>query len=109
MIICELKQHCGNCGVIEYCGNPFCYCLCDDERFEDVEEKVYRMLAESATGIRALDECDGCERRDCDVYRYRDDDFADEPCEYYDEARDYYCMQVADYVQMEITRVARNG
>lgn len=94
----ELKQHCGNCGVISFCGNPFGYCLCYDKRFTDVEEEVYRILAESASDTKALDECEGCERPDCGAYRYSDDDFEDEPCEYEDQSRGYYCNQVADYV-----------
>ena len=99
MEIGTLNLHCGNCGVIEFCGNPFCYCLCSDMRFENIDEDVYAKIADKATGLRALEVCAGCVRGDCDVYRCSASDFADEPCEYFDESKDYFCKQIAGYVQ----------
>lgn len=98
MRISELDQHCGNCGVTEYCGNPFGFCLCRDSRFGGMEESAYSKTAETATGIKKFETCEGCDRPDCGVYRYGEDDYADDDCDDYDEARDYWCEQVADYV-----------
>jgi len=98
MKISNLGQHCGECGLISYCGNPSCYCLCADERFFEVDEYAYERIAENATDIKKLDVCAGCVRGDCEPYRYSETDYADEACEFNDEARDNYCKQVADYV-----------
>ena len=46
MKIKDLDQHCGECGIIELCGDPFDYCLCSDPRFGDMEAKDYKELAE---------------------------------------------------------------
>ena len=94
MKIGELEQHCGNCEVIEYCGEVFGYCLCSDERFEDIAEATYTKIAYSAPATKNLEECEGCERIDCTVYGS-----LNEECEYYDEHRDYFCEQIADYVE----------
>jgi hypothetical protein len=99
MKIKALDQHCGNCGVTEYCGNPFGFCLCHDLRFGDMEESEYAKIAENATGIKKLGVCEGCTRPDCEVYRYGDDNFADEACEHNDEAKDFYCEQIAAFVE----------
>lgn len=99
MKIKELDQHCGNCGVSEYCGNPFGFCLCRGGSFGDMEESEYGKIAETATDIKKFDACEGCDRPDCEAYRYSDDNFADEACEHNDEARDYYCEQIAAFVE----------
>lgn len=99
MKIKELEQHCGNCSLTEYCGNTFGYSICCDERFEDMDESEYARIAETATDIKPFDACKDCERPDCGAYRHNDDDFADEPCEHGDDERDYYCEQIAAYVE----------
>ena len=105
MKIRELSQHCGDCGITEYCGSPDGYSICCDERFGDMEESEYIKIAETATDIKKFDECVGCERPDCGTYWYSEDNFADEACEYDDEERDYCCEQVADYVEKAIAEV----
>jgi len=99
MKIEELDQHCGDCGVTEYCGTAYGYSICCDERFGDIEESEYKEIAEAATDIKEFNECSRCDRPDCGIYRYSDDNFADKGCEYVDEARDYYCEQIATYVE----------
>ena len=110
MKIKELEQHCGDCSITEYCGNSYGYSVCCDERFGDMEEGEYMKIAETATDIKQLDACVNCDRPDCGVYRYSEDDFADEPCEYDNEARDYYCEQIADRVKksVKIAEARRN-
>ena len=98
MKIGELEQHCGECGVCDYCGEAYCYCLCTDERFEFVEEETYLELAATVEKINSLAVCAGCKRPDCGSYRYSDEDYAVEECEYADESRDYKCLQIADHV-----------
>jgi hypothetical protein len=50
MKIGELDMHCGNCGVIDYCTEPYeAPGLCCIEGLEDVEEEEYIRLAESLT------------------------------------------------------------
>lgn len=98
MKIKELDQHCGECGIIEYCGNGFGFCICTDTRFGDMEESDYKRIAETAADIKSLDICDGCKRQDCGPYASPTDP-ADEDCEHADEARDYYCGQIAAFVE----------
>lgn len=102
MKIGDLDQHCGNCGVIDFCGNPFGYCLCRNKGFDDIEEDAYSEIAEKATGLKNLKVCEGCARPDCGIYRYSNEDFADEECEHMDEARDFLCEQIADYVRKQL-------
>lgn len=99
MKIKELDQHCGDCNLTEYCGNTCGYSICCDERFCDIEESEYAQIAETATDIKPFEACVNCDRPDCGVYRYSDNDFADETCEWDDESRDYYCEQIAAYVE----------
>lgn len=98
MKIKDLDQHCGNCSIIEYCGNPFGFCICRHKRFSDMDENEYKSIAENVTDIKRLDACEDCYEYDCGVHSYSDTDFADEDCEYRDLARDYYCEQIADRV-----------
>jgi len=38
----DLHQHCGNCKIIELCGEPYSeVCLCTDELLTDVLENEY--------------------------------------------------------------------
>ena len=99
MKIKDLNKHCGECSISEYCGNPFGFCLCTDERFDSMEESEYIKIAETATDIKESESCEGCKRPDCEAYRYSDNEYADEDYEYNDDARDYYCKQIADYVE----------
>ena len=101
MKIGELKQRCGSCSVIEYCGNPWFYCLCTDSRFRDIEESFFIEIANSVD-VKAFEGCHECKRGDCEPYFYSKADFEDEECENYDEMRDYVCKQIADYVFSKI-------
>jgi len=67
MKISKLDQHCGNCSLIEYCGDPFYYCLCKDSRFEDMDEEEYKELAEKVdwSDFVPHEPCKGC-GKDCD-------------------------------------------
>lgn len=80
MKIGDLKQHCGNCRLIEFCGDPFYYCLCMDERFKNVTDEKYNEIAEkiSMEGfephppcVNCINNCDDCdeqsEENDCRV------------------------------------------
>ena len=67
MIIGNLNQHCGECNVMEYCGDSFDYCLCEDSRFEDMAEEKYKELAEKIdwSDFKEHPPCVGC-NHDCD-------------------------------------------
>jgi hypothetical protein len=67
MKISRLDQHCGNCSLIEYCGDPFYYCLCHDSRFEDMDEEEYKEFAEKVdwTDFVPHEPCKDCDK-DCD-------------------------------------------
>lgn len=42
MKIGELDQYCGNCKIINLCGEPYSeICLCADERLKNVTEEEY--------------------------------------------------------------------
>lgn len=46
----ELEMHCGECSLIELCGEPFEeICLCTNSNLKDMEEETYEQLA---AGIR---------------------------------------------------------
>ena len=50
MKIGELDMHCGNCGVIDYCTEPYkTPALCRINAFADVLEEKYIQLAEEIT------------------------------------------------------------
>ncbi|KAK9679484.1 hypothetical protein QE152_g39965 [Popillia japonica] len=93
MKIGDLEMHCGNCNVVEFCGNPYGYCLCYDTRFADVEEDTYRRIAEGCKSTPHA-ACYGCEAADCECC---DDD---------DDRLDNMCEQFADYVaeQLELLK-----
>jgi hypothetical protein len=67
MKISKLDQHCGNCSLIELCGEPFYYCLCGDSRFEDMDEEEYKEFAEKIdwAGFVPHDPCKDCDK-DCE-------------------------------------------
>jgi len=49
MKIGELDQHCGNCKVIGFCGEPYNeICLCCSSDLENVEEQKYIEFAETS-------------------------------------------------------------
>lgn len=85
MKIKELNQRCGGCELIDYCGNAFGYCICTDSRFREVEDEQYKKFADNAE-IKAFEACRNCNElcSDCDIE---------------EEARDYKCRQIADFVE----------
>ena len=73
MQIGRLHQHCGECGVINYCGYSFGFCLCARKRWRKTREEDY--LREAAkTVVGRCPHCDGCEDAgpDCDCDAWRD-------------------------------------
>lgn len=111
MKIADLQQHCGDCGVMDYCGEAFCYCLCSDPRFSDIDEVDFERVANSEPfpNFTQYEECVGCTRPDCDVFRYSKELYADEPCEHRDLSRDHFCHQMADYVHKKLTEEGDHG
>ncbi len=71
----KLEQHCGDCGVIEYCGESYYYTLCTDDRFKDVDEERYKELAEKIdwSDFQKHLPCQNCEK-DCDECEERAED-----------------------------------
>lgn len=50
MKIGELKEHCGNCSLIDYCTDPYeTPELCMIEELRDMETAEYKRIAESIT------------------------------------------------------------
>lgn len=50
MKIGELYMRCGECSIIEYCGEPYSdIAICCEERFKNVEEIKFLNLAETST------------------------------------------------------------
>ena len=95
MLIGKLEQHCGECGVIDYCGNAFGYCLCTDARFKFVDEAEYKNIAEKApsyedVGKQGFEPCRNCSGENCDE------------CDNNDENRDYVCNHIADFVWQQL-------
>lgn len=42
MKIGELRQHCGDCSILELCGEPYSeICICYDEVLENITEEEY--------------------------------------------------------------------
>lgn len=48
MKIGELDMHCGNCQLINYCGDPFEYAICCARVLKDMEESEYIRLVEQS-------------------------------------------------------------
>jgi hypothetical protein len=49
MKIGELDMHCGNCKIIEHCGEPYSdIAICHEKRFENVEEDKFLELIETS-------------------------------------------------------------
>ena len=94
MEIGKLNQHCGNCTLIEYCGDPFYYCLCADERFADITEEKYKELAENIdwSDYKEYPECAECDSKDnCDGL-----------CENESEQQDNLVRFIADKVEIRL-------
>lgn len=50
MKIGQLDLHCGNCKIIDHCGEPYSdICICSESRFENVEEDTFLKLIETST------------------------------------------------------------
>lgn len=94
MKIKDLDQHCGECAVIDYCGNAYGYCICTDERFSEMPEEEYQKYADKGP-INPYYACGKCEK-DCEG----------ENCDLFAEKRDYECKQIADFVEQEIAKAA---
>lgn len=41
MKISELDMRCGECSLVDFCGEPFEYCICKDLRYKDIEEEEF--------------------------------------------------------------------
>ena len=51
MLIGEMNSHCGDCDLIDYCGDPWDEpYLCQDPRFENVDVEIYLKYAEKSRG-----------------------------------------------------------
>lgn len=49
MKIGKLNMHCGECELIEHCGEPYSdIAICCEKRFEDVHEEVLYKLLENS-------------------------------------------------------------
>ncbi|MBO0555755.1 hypothetical protein EXQ41_06785 [Clostridium botulinum] len=49
MKIGELDMQCGNCSIIEHCGEPYSdITICYEERFKDVDETKFLKLIETS-------------------------------------------------------------
>lgn len=56
MKIGKLNEHCGECGIIDYCTEPYeTPKLCIYEALSDVEESEYVRIAESITAEEIKD------------------------------------------------------
>ena len=89
MKIGTLRQHCGQCSIIDYCGNPYGFCICTNGRFHDLDEHQYNQAAKLAITL-PYSGCQECNMDEC------------EGCDQEDEQRDHYCEQIADYVQQQL-------
>lgn len=50
MKIGQLDMHCGNCEIIDHCGEPYSdICICVESRFKDVDEETFLKLIETST------------------------------------------------------------
>lgn len=90
MKIKELNQHCGECDLIEYCGNAFGYCICTDSRFQNLEVLDYLKLAECSK-INLFAPCTNCNQI-CEM------------CEFEEDAREFEVRQIADFVESEVKK-----
>jgi len=112
MKIKKLNMECGKCAMLEYCGEPWRYAICEDERFADIDDRKYAKIAEMYTHDKAkkygvqyepLPECEEREKKgecegyyciNCEVHTGQH-----ENCEHFEEANDNHCWAIADYVE----------
>lgn len=90
MIIKNLNCHCGICSLIEYCGDSFGFCICKDSRFSELEEIKYLRISENANPNEYAP-CEECKNLNGCL-----------DCEHCEESRDFYCNQIANYVEKEM-------
>lgn len=46
MKIGNLNMHCGNCNLIDYCGEPYSdICICSESRFKNIDENKFLEIA----------------------------------------------------------------
>jgi len=114
MKIKDLEMHCGNCALMEFCGEPFQYAVCEDSRFLEIDDNDYYIIAENCSqrkimlGVkptpwsmadccreakeggycegRTCDKCDGCEADSEAKDHYVDDIIASSVDRYLDAA-----------------------
>lgn len=49
MKIGELNMHCGNCKLIDHCGEPYSeIAICTEKRFKDVDEDKFLQLIQTS-------------------------------------------------------------
>ena len=96
MKIGELKQKCGECLLIDFCGESFGFCICENKEFQETEVSVYKEIAEKAETI-PYPLCEGCDKGDCDE------------CDIEDAARDFHCEQIASAVEKALKRKILNN
>lgn len=50
MKIGALDMRCGECTLLDHCGEPYSeICICSEKRFEEVQEETFLKLIESST------------------------------------------------------------
>jgi len=104
MLLGKLDQHCGNCGIIDYCVTESGYSICKDARFMFVQVEAFKAIAEKCSS-ESLESCKGCQRPDCGVYRHSETDYSDEVCEHSEEEKESRTRQTADYVYSQLPEV----
>ena len=97
----KMDSHCGDCYLIEWCGEPFCEpYLCHDNRFETIRIAEYLTFAKAST----------VKTKDVDTSEVKRDDYTTDND--YDEAIDgilsnAYKKLVADDVAKKIKEQPR--
>ena len=97
-------MHCGECGVIDFCGTGFGYSICSDERFQHVEVDEYKRIAEQASFVSPTNNAESfsdCEN--CNGSGLLDDGQDCDDCDAAAEYNDEYAHYVADFVHAQLT------
>ena len=105
MKVGNLDMHCGECGVIDFCGCTFGYSICSDKRFKHVDTDEYKRIAEQIPQMPSITEddfsFDDCGR--CNNSGVLDDEQDCEECDRAETEKDRYAQHVADYVYSQLT------
>jgi len=98
----NLGMHCGECGVIDFCGAGYGYAICSDNRFKYVDVDEYERIADKTPSAPVFDTDDGADCVSCNRSGLLDDGNDCDNCDVADMRKDAFARHIADYVYSQL-------